>query len=127
MENELYDRASQFFNEMESSPTLRRQIKEYDNVVQFDPKDGEPFHVKISKGKVEFGKGKKYLPDLEEGLYITSDQDTLNCLFKGEMSLADGIYHHKIQIPGYREKEPLMAWFSTLLRKGIEAYGKDHL
>ncbi len=127
MKESLYERASQFFNGMEGSSRLREEIKKFDQVIQFDPKAGEPFYVQISRGRVKFGKGKKYPPDVEEGLYIIGDQESLDHLFKGEMSLAESIYHHKIQIPGYREKEPLMAKFSRLLRKGIEAYGYDHL
>jgi hypothetical protein len=127
MEKELYNRASRFFKGIESSPKFREQIKESDQVIQFDPKDGEPFYVQISQGRVDFGKGMRYLLDVEEGLYITGEQESLGSLFKGEMTLAEAIYHHKIQIPGYREKEPLMVEFSKLLRKGIEVYGSDHL
>jgi hypothetical protein len=127
MKESLYDRASRFFKGIEGSSTLRDEIKESDQVIQFDPKNGRPFYVQITRGKVEFGKGKKYPPDVEKGLYLVGEQESLDSLFKGEMSLAESIYHQKIQIPGYREKEPLMAKFSRLLRKGIEAYGRDHL
>ncbi len=123
MKEDLFDRASRFFKEIASSPRLREEIKESDQVIQFDPKNGEPFYVQISQGRVDFGKGKKFHPDVEEGLYIIGDQESLGSLFKGEMSLAESIYHHRIQIPGYREKEPLMVRFSKLLRTGIEFLG----
>ena len=124
MEDDLYNRASRFLKGMESSPKF---IKENSQMIQFDPKNGDPFYVHINQGKVDFGKGKRYPPDAEDGLYIIGDEESLNSLFKGEMSLAESIYHHKIQIPGYREKEPLMVRFSKLLQKGIEVYGRDHL
>ncbi len=127
MEEELYNRVSRFFKGIESSPELREQIKESDQVIQFDPKAGEPFYVQIRQGKVDFGKGKKYPLDVEDGLYITGDQESLESLFKGEMTFAEAIYHHRIQIPGYWEKEPLMVRFSKLLQKGIKVYGLDHL
>lgn len=60
-------------------------------------------------------------------LHLIGVQESLDSLFKGEMTLAESIYHHKIQIPGYWEKEPLMVRFSKLLRRGIEVYGRDHL
>lgn len=119
MKKNLYERASKFFKGIEKSRKLMEQIKESDEVVQFDPKGGEPFYVQIKQGKVDFGKGEKYSPDVEEGLYIKGDQESLDSLFKGEMSLAESIYNHKIQIPGYRNKEPMMVWFSKLLRAGI--------
>jgi hypothetical protein len=54
-----------------------------------------------------------------EGLYIKGDKESLKNLFAGEMSLAESIYHHKIRIPGYRNREPVMVWFSKLLRLGL--------
>ena len=71
MKENLYDRANRFFKGIENSDKLKKQIKEFDHVVQFDPKNGDPFYVKISQGKVDLVKEKKYSPDDELGLYIT--------------------------------------------------------
>ena len=65
------------------------------------------------------GKGKKYPPDLEGELYIQGDQEAFDSLFRGDISLAEAIYHHRIRIPGYRNREPMMVWFSKLLRLGL--------
>ena len=107
---ELYERAQSFFAGVENCDPFPS--------LQFDPKDGEPFYVQVRQGEVDFGKGMKFPPDVKEGLYITGDKESLESLFKGEVSLAEAIYHHKIQIPGYRQKEPLLVQFSKLLRKG---------
>lgn len=127
MKGTLYERASRFFKGIESSSRLREEVKEFDQVIQFDPKNREPFYVEIRQGKIDLGKGKRYAPDVEDGLYITGDQESLESLLRGEMTFAEAIYHHKIQVPGYWEKEPLMVRFSKLLQKGIEVYGLDHL
>jgi hypothetical protein len=127
MQEELYERAGRFFRGMEHSPRLSEYIKELDQSIQFDPKDGEPFYLQIRQGKVDIGQERKYPPNVEEGLYIAGDRESIDSLLRGEMTLAEAIYHHKIQIPGYREKEPLMVIFSKLLQKGIEVYGLDHL
>lgn len=119
---DLYERASRLFKRLERSRILRDQIKEWDQAIQFDPHDGEPFYVQVKQGRVDLGKGKKYTPDFAGCLYINGDRDSLDSLIRGKISLAESIYHHKIRIPGYRTKEPVMAWFSTLIRKGL---GKD--
>ena len=111
-------RAHGFFARVENCDPLKGQMKEFLSSLQFDPKDGEPFYVQIRHGEVDFGKGIKFPPHIEEGLYVTGDKESLESLFKGEVSLAEAIYHHKIQIPGYRQKEPLLVQFSKLLRKG---------
>jgi hypothetical protein len=87
--------------------------------LQFEPSDGEPFYVDVRNGQIQTGKGKKYAPDLEDGLYIRGDGEALKNLFNGEMSLAESIYHYKIRIAGYRNREPVMVWFSKLLRLGL--------
>jgi hypothetical protein len=127
MEEELYERACKFFFGMEISPRLSQYIQGLDQSIQFDPKDGDPFYLQIRQGKVAVGREKKYPPNIEDGLYISGDRESIDTLLSGEMTLAEAIYHHRIQIPGYREKEPLMVQFSRLLRRGIEAYGLDHL
>jgi hypothetical protein len=65
-------------------------------MIQFDPKNGDTFYVHISRERVECGKGKRYAPGVEERLYLMGEQESLESLFKGEMTLAEAIYHHKI-------------------------------
>ena len=121
MKENLYDRANRFFKGIESSDKLKKQIKEFDHVVQFDPKNGDPFYVQISQGKVDLVKGKKYSPDDELGLYITGDDACLSSLFEGEMSLGESMYNHRIQVPGFRDnKEPMVVWFSKLIQAGVK-------
>ncbi len=128
MRENLYDRANRFFKGIETSPKLKEQIKGSNYVIQFDPNKGEPFYVEIRRGKVDFGKGKKHPPDVEGGLYIIGDEESLDSLFRGEMSLGESMFNHKIQVPGFRDnKEHIVVWFSKLLQKGIEVYGLDHL
>lgn len=118
MKKNLYERVGKFFKRFERSRVLREEIKGCDRVIQFDLNDGDPFYVQIKQGKVDFGKRKRYPPDVKGGLYIIGDRQSLESLFEGRLSLAESIYHHKIRIPGYRTKEPVMVWFSKLLRKG---------
>ncbi len=122
MKADLYSRATKLFKKAERIGVLKEEIAKSERIIQFDPPDGKPFYVRIKQGKPSFGKGKKYPPDFEGGLYLIGDRESLDSLFQGKMSLAESIYHHKIRIPGYRTKEPIMAWFSTLIRKGL---GRD--
>ncbi len=118
MKKKCSEAASEFFKGMGRFSALKEHIRNSDQVIQFDPGKGDPFYVEIRQGNVDFGIGQKYPLNFEAGLYITGDQETLVSLFRGKVSLAEAIYDHKIRIPGYRKKEPLMVWFSKLLRKG---------
>lgn len=119
---DLYAVAAEFFEGLREA-RLRERIKEHlresARALQFEPSDGEPFYVEVRNGEIQVGKGKKYAPDLDGGLYISGDGEALKNLFNGEMSLAESIYHHKIRIAGYRNREPVMVWFSKLLRLGL--------
>jgi len=118
----VYEAAAGFLDGLKTA-RLREQIKAHSRegarALQFEPSDEEPFYVEISDTETQIGKGKKYAPNLEAGLHITGDGDALKSLFTGEMSLAEGIYSHKIRIAGYRQREPIMVWFSKLLRLGF--------
>ena len=118
MKVDLYSRATKLFKKTEKIGALKEEIEKSERIFQFDPSDEKPFYIRIKQGKLSFGKGKKCPPDFQGGLYITGDRESLDSLFQGKLSLAESIYHHKIHIPGYRTKEPVMVWFSKLLRKG---------
>ena len=119
---DIYEVAGGFFNGLKEA-RLKNRISDHlrasDRALQFEPADGEPFYVDVQGGVVSIGKGKKYPLDLQGGLYVRGDSAALRDLFAGEMSLAESIYHHKIRIPGYRNREPVMVWFSKLLRLGL--------
>ena len=119
---DIYEIAGGFFNGLKEA-RLKSRINEHlrtsDRALQFEPADGEPFYVDVQGGAIAIGKGKKYPPDLTDGLFIRADSAALRDLFAGEMSLAESIYHHKIRIPGYRNRERVMVWFSKLLRLGL--------
>ena len=59
MEDELYQGAERFFKGLKGSQILKEQMKECNQVIQFDPDKGQPFYIQISQGKVDFGKGKR--------------------------------------------------------------------
>ena len=117
----LLERAQRFFEAVGASAALKAHLAQADQAVQFNPLGGEPFFVRLQAGKVEFGKGKKFQEDVEGGLCITEVQDSLDAIFKGEITLGEALFHQKIRIPGYRNKEPAIAGFSKTLRLGIWA------
>lgn len=120
MENaDPYQLAAAFAKRLEIAPRFKEQVKEGEQVIQFEPSGGEPFYLEVKPGGIAIGKGKKYPPDFPGGLYIRGDQASLRSLLLGELSLAEAIYHHKIRIAGYRNREPVMVWFSRLLRLGL--------
>ena len=99
----VYEAAAVFFDGLRTArlrEPIKAHLREGARALQFDPSDEAPF-------------------DLKAGLHITGDGDALKSLFTGEMSLAEGIYSHKIRIAGYRQREPIMVWFSKLLRLGL--------
>jgi hypothetical protein len=63
--------------------------------------------------------GRAYQEHDAQVLYITGNQHALLALLKGDETLAEAIYHCRIQVADYRNKEPRMAAFSKLLRLGV--------
>jgi hypothetical protein len=115
----LFETAKRFFDGIGNSPKLKEHLAKADQVAQFAPKDGEPFFVRVQAGALQFGNGKQYPEGDQESLYIIEVENSLDALFKGDITLGEAIFYQKIRIPGYRNKEPAIARFSRLLRLGI--------
>jgi hypothetical protein len=118
MKKTLYETVRNFLDGMKNSDAVKEQVKGENLVIQFVPTDGEPCCLSVTQSRLSVGKGEKYPATVEEGLYITGSEEAMISLFLGDASLAEAIYDHRIQISGYRKKEPMMVWFSKLLRKG---------
>ena len=119
VQENLFDSASRFFKGLETSSNLREYLQQVDQKIQFAPTDGQAFHVSVSNGRVDIGAGAKYLEEAVDVLYITGDEASFAALLKGDISLAESIYYLKIQVAGYRNKEPRIAGFSKLLRLAV--------
>ena len=118
-EEKLFDSASRFFKRLEGSTNLREYLQQAEHKVQFAPTDGEAFHMRVSNGRVDVDAGTKYEEKNVDALYITGDEASFAALFKGDISFAESIYHCRMQVAGYRNKEPRMAAFSKLVRLAL--------
>jgi hypothetical protein len=124
----IFERARQFFEGIGGSSRLTAQVAEADRLAHFYPLNGEPFYVRVEGGKVEFGKAEQAARDVTEGLCIIELEDALDAIFKGDLTLGEAMFHQKIRIPGYRNREPEIASFSRLLRFGVwDAVSGSHL
>jgi hypothetical protein len=92
-----------------------------DQIIQFEPEDGEPFHVKVSlKGEYEIGEGvvpfKRYYVSR-----MKSSWESLNKLLTGDKSFTDTYMDDEIEIYGEWD---IRNWFGTLLRIAKEVGGR---
>jgi hypothetical protein len=117
----LLARAHGFFGAMSQSDKLQAALVGMNHVAQFEPLSMEPFFVVVHNGKIEFGASFRFSKDLAAGLYIVEVQACLGAILSGDITLGEAIFHQKVRIPGYRNKEPLIAAFSKFLRLGVWA------
>jgi hypothetical protein len=115
----LAENAEKFFTGIGASPHLKEHLAGADQIAQFAPKDGKPFFVCVKAGALEFGKREKYSRNDPQALYVIEVEDCLQAIFSGQISLGEAVFEQKIQIPGYRNKEPAIARFSKMLRMGV--------
>ena len=113
--------ARRFFEGMNDVSELREPLAGAEHAAQFVTLANETFFVIVRGGKVEFGAGARLSKDTVEGLYIVEVQDCLPALLDGDITLGEAIFHQKLRIPGYRNKEPMIARFSKFLRLGVWA------
>jgi len=92
-----------------------------DQIIQFEPENGEPFHVKVSaNGEYEVGEGvvpfKRYYVSR-----MKSSWESLNKLLMGDKSFTDTYMEDEIEIYGEWD---IRNWFGTLLRIAKEVGGR---
>jgi hypothetical protein len=92
-----------------------------DQIIQFEPEDGKPFHVKVSsQGEYKIGEGvvpfKRYYVSR-----MKSSWEALNRLLTGEKSFTDTYMDDEIEIYGEWD---IRNWFGTLLRISKEVGGR---
>lgn len=117
--DKLIEQARAFFEGIADAPALRDELREQDHEVQFMPLQGSAFHAAITNGKATFGEGEAFAPESLPAIYIVEVQDCLRDLFAGRTTIGEAIFHHRIRIPGYRNKEPRIAALSRIMRLGV--------
>jgi len=115
----LLDKARRFFEGVGVSSKLKEQLAKVDHRAQFVPLHGSPFFVEVHNGELKFGAEQRFSKDVAEGLYIVEVSESFEAIFRGDLTLGEAIFHQKVRIPGYRNKEPAIASFSRLLRLGV--------
>ena len=113
--------AEEFFGGMGMAPGLKAELAVASHKAQFMPIEGKPFYMSASDGVLKFGEGEMYGPEMREALYITEVQPAFTEILEGRQTLGEAIFHLKVRISGYRNKEPEIGKFSLFLRRGVWA------
>lgn len=117
----LSSKAKVFFEGIQASSKLKEHFAKCDHRAQFVPLVEAPFFVMLHQGKLEFGINERFSAGAEDALHIVEVDECFAAIFNGDISLGEAIFHQKVRIPGYRNKEPEIANFSRTLRLGLWA------
>ncbi len=115
-EQDCFERISVLWGKLNSSPKGQAALKNVDQVIHFELKESEAFHMEVKGGRAAIAKGKAASVPLEQNLLIRTDAATLNSMLERKLSLGDAIYERKLWVYGNVLKGPAIAWFFQLLR-----------
>jgi hypothetical protein len=89
--------------------------------VQVKPLDEAAFSIRIGRDGYSFDPSAPIADTDNEAISIVEVKPCLKAIFEGEATLGNMLFEHRIQIPGYRNKEPLIGAFSRLVRLAVWA------
>ncbi len=123
---ESYEMGKAHFDKLSSSAEGQKELKKFDEVIQFDLKDDESFYIKIVSGKVSVTKGKAPT-DSPNMITLITDRATVRDIFyKGQLypGLSDFMFSGKLWMQKsksgttivVKDEKPITAWTSKLLR-----------
>ncbi len=110
-----------FFEAVVGNSKMSEELEQVDFRVQFRTVDGEVLYVGVGQNGFEVHEGEEIAEDDLGALYLVEASSCFADIFRGETTIGNAIFDHKLRIPGYRNKEPLIGAFSRFVRLGIWA------
>lgn len=100
---------------VEGQETLRR----YDQTINFDVLDGQPFHVEIIMGEAVTSTGQAPPKPIMEAHNIRAKEAALRDWFEGRLRFSDGIHENRIfPMAAHTTKRHIDNWLVKLIRLG---------
>lgn len=121
MPKDIYDIAVEFYGRVEENPEAKEVLKSYDQVYQFEIKDGAPFYLEVQGGKLSVHRGetsKTYYSVTK----ILVDQETLKNIFEGKITPSEAHVDNKWYFMARAHYEGL---FTLLTRIGQDIVRKE--
>lgn len=112
MAKNIYDIALEFYGKVKEHPEAQEVLKAYDQVYQFEIKDGDPFYLEVQGGKLSVNRGET--PQTHDVSKIHIDQETLRSLFEGKFSPAEGYIDNKWNFTARDFREGLFALITRI-------------
>ena len=116
MSEKIFDRVSRFFKDLSISSKAQKELRRYDQIIQFNITDEGLFFIRISNGEAIAERGEIEKFDFLNVLLIKTDTNTINALLEKDLTLGEALFQGKIDIYGNIVKEYIIAWLSQLLR-----------
>ena len=117
-----YEMAKIHFENLSSSEDGRNELGKYNEIIQFELKDTDPFYVDIKDGKVNVKEGVAPV-EPKNVIKMTADSATVREIFyKGQLypGLADFMFAGKLWLKDSKKDEkPTTSWAAKLLRMHV--------
>ncbi|WP_142781734.1 hypothetical protein [Agrobacterium sp. T29] len=115
------NRAESLFRLAYDSRKLDSEIGQADFRIRFEPLDEPAFDLEITRDSYGVSADGDFDDGDPRSIRLVEVKSCLSDVLKGDATLGNMLFEHKIRIPGYRNKEPLIGHFSRFMRLAVWA------